>query len=115
MKNKGKYVLMVVIIINIIGTLLFLHNKIVKTDIYLDQLKVIDFESELTVEDDGINKNILNLKNGNENTDSDKLINTTRVYFSAEITKGYSNGDCILLENYDSEGNKTYGLIDTGR
>lgn len=115
MKNKGKYVLMVVIIINIIGTLLFLHNKIVKTDIYLDQLKVIGFESELTVEDDGINKNILNLKNGNENTDSDKLINTTRVYFSAEITKGYSNGDCILLENYDSEGNKTYGLIDTGR
>ena len=43
------------------------------------------------------------------------LKNTTRVYFSSEVTKTYGNGDCILLENYDSNGNVKYGLIDTGR
>ncbi len=41
--------------------------------------------------------------------------NTTRVYFCSEITKEYGNGDCILLENYNSEGKKIYGLIDAGR
>ena len=48
-------------------------------------------------------------------SDSKDLKNATRAYFSAEVTKGYGNGDCILLENYDQEGNKRYGLIDTGR
>ena len=43
------------------------------------------------------------------------LTNTTKAYFCSEITQNYGNGDCILLENYDSNGNKTYGLIDTGR
>ncbi len=47
--------------------------------------------------------------------DSSTLKNTTRVYFSSEVTKNYGNGDCILLENYDSKGNKIYGLIDAGR
>ena len=47
--------------------------------------------------------------------DNNELRNVTRVYFSSEITKGYGNGDCILLENYDSDGNKIYGLIDAGR
>ena len=39
----------------------------------------------------------------------------TNVYFLAEITKGYENGDCILLENIDSNGNITHALIDNGR
>ena len=39
----------------------------------------------------------------------------TIVYFLAEITKGYGNGDCILLENIDENGNITHALIDTGR
>ena len=43
------------------------------------------------------------------------LTNATRVYFNAEVTKTYGNGDLILLENYDAEGNKIYGLIDAGR
>lgn len=59
---------------------------------------------------------ILLLISGNVYADSDETLkNTTRVYFSSEITKTYENGDCILLENYDSEGNKIYGLIDAGR
>lgn len=48
-------------------------------------------------------------------TENGKMTNSTRVYFLSEITKGYGNGDCILLENYDSNGNKIYGLIDAGR
>lgn len=48
-------------------------------------------------------------------TESGTLKNTTRAYFCSEITKNYGNGDCILLENYDSNGNKIYGLIDAGR
>ena len=44
-----------------------------------------------------------------------KLTNSTRAYFCSQITKTYGNGDCILLENYDNNGNKVYGLIDTGR
>ena len=48
-------------------------------------------------------------------TNNERLTNTTRVYFCSEITKTYGNGDCILLENYDANGNKIYGLIDTGR
>ena len=39
----------------------------------------------------------------------------TNVYFLAEITKGYGNGDCILLENIDINGNIIHALIDTGR
>ena len=39
----------------------------------------------------------------------------TNVYFLAEITKGYENGDCILLENIDSNGNITHAMIDNGR
>lgn len=46
---------------------------------------------------------------------SETLKNTTMVFFSSKVTKGYRNGDCILLENYDSNGNKIYGLIDAGR
>ena len=38
------------------------------------------------------------------------LTNTTRAYFYSEI----GSGDCILLENYDKNGNKKYGLIDAG-
>lgn len=41
--------------------------------------------------------------------------NTTKAYFLAEITEGQGNGDCILLENYDSKGEVHYGLIDAGR
>ena len=48
-------------------------------------------------------------------TEEQTLTNTTRAYFCSEITKTYGNGDCILLENYDKNGNKVYGLIDTGR
>lgn len=47
--------------------------------------------------------------------DNDILKNATRAYFCSEITENYGNGDCILLENYDSSGNKIYGLIDAGR
>ena len=39
----------------------------------------------------------------------------TNVYFLAEITRGYGNGDCILLENIDTNGKVTHALIDTGR
>ena len=39
----------------------------------------------------------------------------TNVYFLAEITRGFGNGDCILLENIDSNGNIRHALIDTGR
>ena len=39
----------------------------------------------------------------------------TNIYFLAEITKGFGTGDCILLENIDSDGNITHALIDTGR
>ena len=39
----------------------------------------------------------------------------TNVYFLAEITKNYGNGDCILLENIDINGNTIHALIDTGR
>ena len=39
----------------------------------------------------------------------------TNVYFLAEITRGFGNGDCILLENIDSNGNIKHALIDTGR
>jgi len=39
----------------------------------------------------------------------------TNIYFLAEIIRGYGNGDCILLENIDSNGNITHALIDTGR
>ena len=53
--------------------------------------------------------------NINVYANNNELRNATRVYFSSEVTKGYGNGDCILLENYDSEGNKIYGLIDAGR
>ncbi len=50
------------------------------------------------------------------NANSNQILSTfTRVYFSSEVTKTYGNGDCILLENYDKNGNKIYGLIDTGR
>ena len=38
----------------------------------------------------------------------------TNVYFLAEITRGFGMGDCILLENIDSNGNITHALIDTG-
>ena len=39
----------------------------------------------------------------------------TIAYFLAEITKSYGNGDCILLENIDENGNVIHALIDTGR
>ena len=39
----------------------------------------------------------------------------TNVYFLAEITKGYGNGNCILLENININGNILHALIDTGR
>lgn len=54
-------------------------------------------------------------KNIYATTNNEMLTNITIAYFSSEVTKGYGNGDCILLENYDSNGNKIYGLIDTGR
>lgn len=54
-------------------------------------------------------------KNIYATTNNVTLTNITKVYFCSEITKTYGNGDCILLENYDSKGNKIYGLIDTGR
>ena len=43
------------------------------------------------------------------------MIEKTNVYFLAEVTKNYGNGDCILLENIDINGNVVHGLIDTGR
>ena len=39
----------------------------------------------------------------------------TNVYFLSEITKNYGNGDCILLENIDINGNIIHALIDAGR
>ena len=39
----------------------------------------------------------------------------TNVYFLAEITRGFGDGECILLENIDSNGNIRHALIDTGR
>ena len=38
-----------------------------------------------------------------------------RAYFCSQITKNYNNGDCILLEKCNSNGEKYYGLIDAGR
>ena len=38
----------------------------------------------------------------------------TNAYFLAEINRGYGCGDCILLENIDSNGNITHALIDNG-
>ena len=38
----------------------------------------------------------------------------TNVYFLAEINRGNGMGDCILLENIDSNGIITHALIDTG-
>ena len=52
-------------------------------------------------------------KNALENISAD--IESTRAYFCSEITYTYGNGDCILLENTDLDGNKVYGLIDAGR
>ncbi|MBQ9658559.1 MAG: hypothetical protein IJV31_07320, partial [Clostridia bacterium] len=46
---------------------------------------------------------------------NENLKNATRAYLNAEITYSYGTGDCILLENYDENGNKIYGLIDAGR
>jgi beta-lactamase superfamily II metal-dependent hydrolase len=47
---------------------------------------------------------------------SDDSSNTyTKAYFCSAITNGYGNGDCILLENRDANGNVLYGLIDSGR
>ena len=43
------------------------------------------------------------------------MIEKTNVYFLAEVTKNYGNGDCILLENIDINGNILHSLIDTGR
>ena len=43
------------------------------------------------------------------------MIEKTNVYFLAEITKNHGNGDCILLENIDCNGNIIHALIDTGR
>ena len=39
----------------------------------------------------------------------------TNIYFLSEITKNFGNGDCILLENIDINGNIIHALIDTGR
>ena len=39
----------------------------------------------------------------------------TNVFFLAEITKNFGNGDCILLENIDLNGNIIHALVDTGR
>ena len=39
----------------------------------------------------------------------------TIAYFLAEITRWFENGDCILLENIDSNGTIKHALIDTGR
>ena len=46
--------------------------------------------------------------------DTNGLKNITRMYFYSEITKDVGAGDCILLENYDQNGVKHYGLIDAG-
>ena len=43
------------------------------------------------------------------------MVEKTNVYFLAEITKNFGNGDCILLENIDINGNIIHALIDTGR
>ena len=37
----------------------------------------------------------------------------TNIYFLSEINRGYGTGDCILLENIDSNGNISHALIDT--
>ena len=47
-------------------------------------------------------------------SDNQNLKDSTRVYFSAEASEGKGCGDCILLENYDENGEKVYGLIDAG-
>ena len=43
------------------------------------------------------------------------MVEKTNIYFLAEITRNYGNGDCILLENIDINGNILHALIDTGR
>lgn len=45
-------------------------------------------------------------------TEEVTLKNTTRAYFCAGVTSG--TGDLILLENYDKDGKKSFGLIDAG-
>lgn len=39
----------------------------------------------------------------------------TKAYFLSKISRGFGQADCILLENVDSKGKKTFALIDTGR
>ena len=43
------------------------------------------------------------------------MVEKTNVYFLSEITKNFGNGDCILLENIDINGNIIHALIDAGR
>lgn len=57
---------------------------------------------------------ILLVLNINKSVLASEYKNITKVYFLSEVTAGYGNGDCILLENYDSKGEVHYGLIDTG-
>ena len=39
------------------------------------------------------------------------MVEKTNVYFLAEITRNFGNGDCILLENIDSYGNIVHVLV----
>ena len=41
-------------------------------------------------------------------------INSTAAYLSAQATRGFGNGDLILLKNIDTQGAEHFGLIDTG-
>ena len=43
------------------------------------------------------------------------MVEKTNVYFLSEITKNFGNGDCLLLENIDINGNIIHALIDAGR
>ena len=43
------------------------------------------------------------------------MVEKTNVYFLAEISKDFGNGDCILLKSFDVNGNIHHALIDTGR
>ncbi len=50
----------------------------------------------------------------NSYANDENYTNITIAYFESKMTEISGQGDCILLENYDAEGNKHYALIDTG-
>lgn len=50
-----------------------------------------------------------------DNLSSEKELGVLRLRFFAPITRGYGNGDCVLVEYEEGNGTKKYGMIDAGR